>query len=165
MLFVCLGNICRSPLAKGVFAQLAAERGLGNRFVIDSCGTGSWHVGSDADPRTLLVARRHSVPLSHRARQLAPLYDAATFDLLLAMDRRNETDLHEMGVPPAKVMRLRAFCPAARAASQTLGDAVLDVPDPYYGGADGFERMYVMIRSACEGLLDALGAKPPQTDA
>src|SRR6187401_2860171 len=99
VLFVCLGNICRSPLARGVFMHMAGERGASGRFVVDSCGTGAWHVGSDADPRTHLVARKHQVPMTHRARQLAPLYDVGRFDLMLAMDERNVQDMLQMGVP------------------------------------------------------------------
>jgi protein-tyrosine phosphatase len=158
VLFVCLGNICRSPLAKGVFIQLARERGLSDRFTVDSCGTGAWHVGSDADPRTLLVARKNKVPLTHRARQLAPLYDVKRFDVMLAMDDRNVQDMLQMGVPLAKVRLLREFDSGARLEAATRGPAALDVPDPYFGGAEGFDRMYTMIRAACGGLLDALMA-------
>lgn len=163
ILFVCLGNICRSPLGKAVFVAVARDRGVVDQFHVDSCGTGSWHVGGDADPRTLAVARKYHIPISHRARQLAPLYDFAKFDLILAMDRRNVQDIIRVGgdADAGKVRRLREFDPAFHSAGGHPDDA-LDVPDPYYGGADGFDRMYHMIRAACDGLLNQLLSTPPR---
>lgn len=147
VLFVCLGNICRSPLAEGLFIHLARDRGVLDRFEVDSCGTGGWHVGKQADPRSIDVARRHGVELPSRARQV----DAATdwrFDHVLAMDRSNRGDLLALGAPRERVSLMRAW-------DATL-DGEHDVPDPYYGGADGFDEVYGMLERACAGLLDAL---------
>ncbi len=164
ILFVCMGNICRSPLGKAVFQLMTIQRGVEYKFMVDSCGTGGWHVGEGADPRTLAVAKKYNVPITHRARQLSPLYDAAKFDLILAMDRRNIHDMQQMGlgIADGKVRRLREFDPASLAAFHPHGEDALDVPDPYYGGADGFDLMYHMIRAACDGLLTHL--LNPKTD-
>jgi low molecular weight protein-tyrosine phosphatase len=155
VLFVCLGNICRSPLAEGIFIHLANERGVLDRFDVDSCGTGNWHVGSAADARSIEVAARHGVHLPSQSRQVEPETDFERFDLLIAMDHGNERDLCALGAEPQQVRLMRSFDPALADAS---GPA-LDVPDPYYGPGDGFERSYVMLRAACEGLLDARCAK------
>lgn len=152
VLFVCLGNICRSPLAEGVFLHLAAERGIVDRFDVDSCGMGGWHVGERPDRRALAVAKRNGVRLPSRARRFEAPGDPERFHLILAMDRENERDLLGEGAPAERVRLLRSFDPAlARARS---GD--LDVPDPYYGGPDGFDTVFAMVRAACEGLLDHL---------
>lgn len=153
-----MGNICRSPLGKAVFVAMARERGVESRFHVDSCGTGGWHAGQDADPRTLAIARKFNVPISHRARQFAPLYDFTRFDLIIAMDQHNVQEILRVGAPghASTVRRLREFDPAAMDEARRAGPHALDVPDPYYGGAEGFERMYHMIRAACGGLLDHL---------
>jgi len=158
VLFVCLGNICRSPLARALFESLAAERGVGSKYRIDSCGTGSWHVGEDADPRTIMTAKKYAVPMAHKARQVAPLYDFEKFDLILAMDRRNEADLLKLGAARGKVRLMREFDAEARGAAAEHGRGALDVPDPYSGGMDGFDQMHHMLRRACTGLLDQLAA-------
>jgi len=92
ILFVCLGNICRSPLAEGVFVHLARQAGRGDEFEVDSCGTGSWHVGEHPDPRSQAVARKHGMILNHRARDMQRS-DFENFDLIIAMDRQNKSDL------------------------------------------------------------------------
>jgi len=151
VLFVCLGNICRSPLAEGVFAHLVRERGLHDRFEIDSAGTGAWHVGERADRRSAEVAARHGVSLDGRARRVASS-DFARFDLVVAMDRENLRDLERMadGIPHRpRLHLLREWDPQE-------GD---EVPDPYYGGPDGFERVYAMVRRSCEALLDDLAGQ------
>lgn len=160
ILFVCLGNICRSPVAEGVFIHLARERGVLDRFRIDSAGTGHWHTGKPADPRSLAVAERHGVYLPSRARQVDPASDfpptggteQAGFDLLIGMDRDNCAALRSLGAPANRVGLLRGFDPAL--AGEPLHR--LDVPDPYYGGPEGFEHMYEMIHAACAGLLAGL---------
>lgn len=149
LLFVCLGNICRSPLAEAIFLHLAEQRAASDRFQVDSCGLGSWHVGERPDPRAAEVARRHGVRLDSVARQLAPARDFQRFDMLLAMDRANLRGLLDAGAPPRKVHLLRSFDPAVR-------EAMPEVPDPYYGGNDGFETVYRMLHAACNGLLDHL---------
>ncbi|USN99357.1 MAG: low molecular weight phosphotyrosine protein phosphatase [Phycisphaeraceae bacterium] len=148
VLFLCMGNICRSPLAEGIFVHLARERGVADRFLVDSCGTGGWHVGHRPDPRSIAVAERHGVDLPSRARQLDAAGDRAAFDLIVAMDRENRADALAAGVPREKVVLMRDFAPG------TPKDS--DVPDPYYGGPDGFDRVYAMLVAACGGLLDHL---------
>ncbi|MEZ4417120.1 MAG: low molecular weight protein-tyrosine-phosphatase [Gemmatimonadota bacterium] len=148
VLFVCLGNICRSPLAEGVFRHLVEERAWSERFEIDSAGTGGWHVGEPPDPRSQAVARSHGIVLDSRARRLEP-EDLDRFEWVLAMDRENLAALRRaaerIGGGQARLHLLREFDPEA--------GSDLEVPDPYYGGNDGFEQVYAMIRRACEELL------------
>lgn len=150
--FVCLGNICRSPTAEGVMAHLVREAGLDGRIVVDSAGTGSWHVGAPPDERATAEASARGVVLTSRARQFHP-GDFGQFDLVLAMDTRNRTDLRDLATSPeerAKVRLLREFDPAGpRGAWDDLS-----VPDPYYGGADGFAEVFDLVDAACRGLLD-----------
>lgn len=152
VLFVCLGNICRSPLAQGVFLHRARARGAHHRFVVDSCGTGHWHVGKRPDPRSIEVAARRGVELPGRARQLDPERDFDAFDLIIPMDGENLRDLLDAGAPRDRTRLLRSFDPAL--AGRPTSE--LDVPDPYYGAGDGFERVYAMVDAACAGLLDDL---------
>jgi len=151
LLFVCLGNICRSPLARAYFQNLVSQRGVADKFIIDSCGTGAWHIGKNADPRTMLVAAQHGLTFDHTARQVNADIDIHEFDLFLAMDNRNKTDLIDLGLPRDRVKLFRSFDPTLQGAPEHT----LDVPDPYYGGQDGFETMYQMIALASEGLLNA----------
>ena len=151
ILFVCLGNICRSPLAEGVFNHLAAQAGRAAEFEVDSCGTGGWHAGELPDPRSRAVAQKHGLTLSHRARQFERS-DFNNFDFIIAMDQSNKSDLLSFSnLKPeqaAKVKLLREWD------SQANGD--LDVPDPYYGGPEGFEVMYQMIERSAKKLLESL---------
>lgn len=152
--FVCLGNICRSPTAEGVMTKLVSEAGLHERIEIDSAGTGAWHVGERADDRALAEARRRGVELESRARQFQSA-DFASF--VLAMDGRNLADLHDLAPDPdarAKVHLLRSFDTAGNGGA-TSRDG-LDVPDPYYGGSNGFADVYDLVDAACRGLLDHL---------
>ena len=151
VLFVCLGNICRSPLAEGVFRHLAAEAGLADRFEIDSAGTGGWHVGEPPDARARMVAKQHGVALDSRARQVTP-EDFERFDHIVAMDHDNLRTLQRMAAAAgadARIALLRSHDPSAD------GD---EVPDPYYGGASGFETVYEMVHRACSALLERLRA-------
>lgn len=150
VLFVCMGNICRSPVAEGVFLHLARERGVTDRFVVDSAGTGGWHAGERPDPRSLAVAAKHGVQLPGVARQVRPS-DFEEFDRLIVMDRENHSTLLERGAPRAKLEFLLAHHPDP--ASLPRGT---EVPDPYYGGPDGFDAMYAMIHAACSALLERL---------
>jgi len=152
VLFVCLGNICRSPLAEGVLLHLLTERDIRGRFCVDSCGTGGWHVGEPPDPRAQDCARAHGVTLVSTGRQLDPGTDFDRFDWLIPMDRQNKKDLLIEGAPLERVRLLRSFDPALRGAP----DRDLDVPDPYWDEADGFNAVFRMIRAACEGMLDEL---------
>ena len=151
VLFVCLGNICRSPLAEGLFLHHAARRGVSQRFRVDSCGLGSWHIGKPADPRSIAVARAHGVPLPSRARLFEPASDPDAFEHIVAMDRTNRAALLEHGCPPGQVRLMLEFAPAW---TQRLGSD--DVPDPYYGGPEGFEQVYDMLNQATSALLDSL---------
>ena len=150
VLFVCLGNICRSPLAEGVFRDLVRAGGVEHLFEIDSAGTGAWHAGEPPDRRSVAVAAAHGIRLEGRARQVTPR-DMQHFDLIVAMDRENLRDLERMsnGLPggAARLSLLRAFDPEG-------GDH--DVPDPYYGGPSGFETVYDMVHRSCEALLEDL---------
>lgn len=150
ILFVCLGNICRSPLAEGIFRAVVEERGETPDFTIDSAGTGAWHVGSAPDPRSIAIAARYGVAIGgQQARKVRP-DDFDRFDLILGMDRSNVDDLRQLaGVQAGKVYLFTDFA---------LGTP-RDVPDPYYGGADGFENVYRMIREASEALADRLAAR------
>ena len=152
VLFVCLGNICRSPLAEGIFLDRAAQRGVLGRFDVDSCGTGAWHAGERADPRVLEVARRHRIELPSIARVLDPPLDFARFDWLIAMDRSNARHLLRAGAAGAQVRLMRSFDPAVASG----GGAAPDVPDPYGGSEDGFESVFRMLDAACAGLLEFL---------
>jgi low molecular weight protein-tyrosine phosphatase len=149
ILFVCMGNICRSPTAEGVMRALLRDEGLDGRIELDSAGTGSWHAGNPPDARATAAARARGIALEGAARQVTAA-DFDSFDLLLAMDRDNERELLARapdGAARAKVRLLREFDPEAVAA----GD--LDVPDPYYGGPNGFERVLDLVQAACRGLL------------
>lgn len=153
VLFVCLGNICRSPLARAIFEHQANAAGVLARFDVDSCGTGGWHAGEDADPRSRLVAERHGVAMVHRARQIAPAADFARFHLLLAMDERNRADVIALGAPRERVFLMRRFEDGLDELGHGQSDQHLAVPDPYYGGNEGFQRVFEMLWLANEGLL------------
>jgi protein-tyrosine phosphatase len=145
--FVCLGNICRSPTAEAVMRHLIQKEGLGDRILIDSAGLGDWHVGHDRDARSHAVGRRRGVPLQGTARQFTAR-DFARFDYVLAMDRQNRAGLLALAPDDearAKVRLLRSFDPAAPP------DA--EVPDPYYGGPQGFDDVFDICEAACAGLL------------
>ncbi|WP_394424883.1 low molecular weight protein-tyrosine-phosphatase [Vreelandella stevensii] len=148
VLFVCLGNICRSPTAEGVFQQAVVRAGLDDRVTIDSCGVGDWHVGKAPDPRSQAAARQRGIEIGHlRARQLK-VSDFHEFDYVLGMDREN-------------LAAMRALQPANSQAQVGLlldyaGLPQSDVPDPYYGGDDGFEQVLYLIERASQGLLDEL---------
>jgi protein-tyrosine phosphatase len=141
-----MGNICRSPIAENVFRHRARERKVEHLFEIDSAGTGGWHAGESPDPRACRVAAKHGVAMSGTARQITR-NDFMQFDLLLCMDIENYEHLIGMGAPRE---RLRLLLECDRAAT------CRDVPDPYYGGSDGFETVFRLVDSACEALLEEL---------
>jgi protein-tyrosine phosphatase len=154
LLFVCLGNICRSPTAEGVMRQLAREAGLEDSIELDSAGTGSWHVGSAPDARASAAAHGRGVALEGSARQVRD-EDFLDFDLLLAMDSENMRELRQQApgeAERAKVRLLREF----DGASAAMAD--LDVPDPYYGAPGGFEEVFDLVHAACAGLLEQIQA-------
>jgi low molecular weight protein-tyrosine phosphatase len=150
ILFVCMGNICRSPTAEGVMRSLLREAGMEDAVEVDSAGTGGWHAGDPPDARAAEAARARGIALDGAARQVRPR-DFEDFDLLVAMARENLRDLLAIAPDEAsagKVRLLREFDPDA-------GDD-LDVPDPYYGGPQGFERVLDLVTAACRGLLAEL---------
>ena len=150
ILFVCLGNICRSPTAEGVMRRVVREEGLEDEFEIDSAGTGGWHVGNPPDARATESARRRGITLAGEARRVTR-QDFEDYDLLLAADRENVDDLRAIAPDEharAKVRLLREFDPDIDPAHPDL-----DVPDPYYGGPDGFEDVLDLVEAACRGLL------------
>ncbi len=152
LLFVCLGNICRSPTAEGVMRMLVEREGLQSAIHVESAGTGGWHVGSPPDARAAEAARARGVALDGTARQVRA-QDFDDFDLLVAMDGENLRALRSLAPGEqerAKVRLLREFDPASAGA----GD--LDVPDPYYGGAGGFDEVFELVQAACEGLLEQI---------
>ena len=150
VLFVCLGNICRSPLAEGIFRHLVSEAGLAEKFEIESAGTGAWHVGERPDARAEMVANQHGVELGSRARQITE-DDVGQYDYVIAMDRENLRNIQRMADATgseAAIHLLREFDPE--------GGEGAEVPDPYYGGASGFETVYEMVHRSCRVLLDRL---------
>jgi protein-tyrosine phosphatase len=154
LLFVCLGNICRSPTAEGVMRALVSEAGLDGSIELESAGTGSWHVGSPPDARAAAVARNRGMPLEGSSRQVRQ-EDFERFDLLLAMDRENLQELLRLSEGTgerAKVRLLREFDPASALAEE------LDVPDPYFGAPGGFEEVFDLVQAACRGLLAQIRA-------
>ncbi|MBY6264226.1 low molecular weight phosphotyrosine protein phosphatase [Azospirillum sp. 412522] len=149
VLFVCTGNICRSPTAEGMFRQLADRAGFGGRVAADSAGTHSYHVGEPPDPRTVRAALARGVDLSAlRARKVAAA-DFTRFDHILAMDHGHLAQLRRIA-PPGATAALRLFLDDAAAL------AGQEVPDPYYGGPDGFERVLDLCEAGSRALLDRL---------
>jgi protein-tyrosine phosphatase len=143
--FVCLGNICRSPTAEGVMRALVEKAGLADRVSIDSAGTGAYHVGELPDPRTREAAKRRGYSLDHRAWQFTAK-DFTRFDLVLAMDSQNLRHLRVLAQGKHDVRLFRSFDP-------TAGDGA-EVPDPWYGGEEGFREVLDQCERACEGLVE-----------
>ncbi len=148
VLFVCMGNICRSPLAEAIFLRRAELREVADRFVVDSAGTGGWHVGERPDPRAREVAARNGIVLEGHARRVGA-GDFRRFHHLICMDDNNRRELERLGAPGERVRLLLEVDPTT---------PMREVPDPYYGGAGGFDAAYALIDSACEALLDDLVA-------
>jgi protein-tyrosine phosphatase len=143
ILFVCMGNICRSPTAEGVMRHLLAERGLDGEIEVQSAGTGGWHAGNPPDARATATARARGITLAGEARQVTRR-DFEEFDWLVAMDRENLRDLRAIA-PPGTEHKVRL-----------LLDEERDVPDPYYGGPRGFEEVLDLVEAGCARLLDDL---------
>ena len=146
VLFVCLGNICRSPLAEGVFREIVREEGLQDRFDVDSAGTSDYHTGDSPDPRTVSEAKRRGLILDHAARQIRS-QDLEKFDYVIAMDASNLGRVERLAksMRGAQLRLLRSF-------DEEAADD-LEVPDPYFGGPDGFADVHDMVERACRGLL------------
>jgi len=150
VLFVCLGNICRSPAAQGIMQHLVDERGLTDRFHIDSAGMGSWHAGDLPDKRMRVHARQRGYELTHRARRVQA-GDFDDFDLIVGMDAENYDDLHSMAATIEQQDKV-----------VMMGDYIRQfpnydyVPDPYYEGSEGFELVLDLLEDACDNLLNRL---------
>lgn len=157
VLFVCLGNICRSPAAEGVFTDLVKKRGLSSRFKIDSAGTINYHEGGPADSRMRAASQRRGVEITSISRPLRPS-DFRDFDLILAMDKQNKEDIltalerwsHKESLPGDAYKKVKLMCSYCRRHGET------EVPDPYYGGAQGFEKVLDLLEDGCESLLETI---------
>ena len=144
VLFVCLGNICRSPMAEAVFAQKVRDAKLEDEILADSAGTGGWHIGSPPHPETLRVLKERSIPFQHRGKQIASS-DLNRFDYILTMDDQNYQDVLALGSGSAKVVRFLSYAPEC---------GRTEVPDPYYVG--GYEGVFDLVEAASTGLLAAI---------
>ena len=149
ILFVCLGNICRSSMAEGVFRRVAEEEGLINRFEIDSAGLGDWHIGQAPDHRAQKAARSRGADISSQSARQVVDEDFARFDLLLVMDRSNYAELKARAPHEARA-KIRPFLDFA----PHVGTR--DVPDPFFGGTEGFDHALDLIEAAARGLLASL---------
>jgi protein-tyrosine phosphatase len=149
LLFICLGNICRSPMAEGVFRRVIEEEGLADCFEIDSAGLGDWHVGQAPDDRAQAAARERGIEISDQCARQVVQEDFARFDLLLVMDRSNYAELKRRA-PKAAHGKIRYFLDYA----PHVGTK--DVPDPFFGGAEGFDLALDLIQEAARGLVAAL---------
>jgi len=156
---VCLGNICRSPIGEVVLIDRVEKAGLANLVEVDSAGTGDWHVGHDADPRSVEILTRHGYDISHTSRQITHEW-FERIDLVLAMDTSNYSNLQllmEEADAHSELRMLRSFDPAL--ADITEPNPQLDIPDPYFGGPEGFELVLTMIERAVDGLIRELPAR------
>ena len=149
VLFVCLGNICRSPTAEAVMRGLVAEAGLEGEIEVESAGTGDWHIGYPPDERSVAAAAARGVELTGEARQVAR-GDFQSFDLLIAMDRQNERDLIRLARTDEDREKVRLL--------RSYADGEFDVPDPYYGGEDGFDNVVEIVERSCRALLEEIAA-------
>ncbi|KAK9734535.1 hypothetical protein RND81_04G146400 [Saponaria officinalis] len=164
VLFVCLGNICRSPAAEGVFRDLVKKRGIDSNFTIDSAGTIDYHEGNPADSRMRSTAKRRGIEITSISRPIRPS-DFTEFDLILAMDKSNRADILEAfenwkkrgNLPSDADKKVKLMCSYCKRHDET------EVPDPYYGGQQGFEKVLDILEDACESLLDSILTETSQT--
>jgi protein-tyrosine phosphatase len=154
VLFVCMGNICRSPSAEAVFTGMVKSKGLAGKFEIDSAGTGGWHVGKPADKRMQKHAVKRGLNLTSIARQFDPDHDFDHFDLIIAMDDENVAELRSLARHDHDIKKIHKMTDFSKEWRYT------EVPDPYYGGEEGFELVLDLLEDACEGLLEK--TKPNQ---
>lgn len=153
---MCLGNICRSPSAENIMNHLISERQLEGQIECDSAGTSSYHIGSPPDARMAQAAKAYGIMLRGRARQFTPA-DFDRFDWILAMDRDNYQDILALASADQESRKVRLMCDFCR----TYPDR--DVPDPYYGGPEGFKYVVDLLMDACNGFLDHVLAHPTST--
>jgi len=152
LLFVCLGNICRSPAAENIMNYLVEKANLQDEIICDSAGTSGYHIGSPPDGRMVAAAAKKGMDFVGEARQFKPK-DFEDFDLILAMDRQNYEDIMSQdpkGIYEDKVKMMCDFC---------TRHSLKEVPDPYYGGSEGFNKVIELLKDACEGLLEELKTK------
>ena len=147
LLFVCLGNICRSPSAENIMNHLIKEAGLEDKIICDSAGTSSYHIGAPPDRRMSAAAAKRDIKLQGKARQLK-LADLVNFDLILAMDRENYRDILYLDREGKYEDKVTLICNFAK------NHAEKEVPDPYYGGSEGFDKVINLLLDSCEGLLE-----------
>jgi protein-tyrosine phosphatase len=147
VLFVCLGNICPSPLAEAVFKHKVKERGLQDRFEIDSCGTGNYHIGDPPDPRTIANAKKNGVIIEHLGRQLSD-DDLAYYDVILAMDNKNLRSIKSLRTANEYVHKVKLM------RDVDVVDRGGEVPDPYYGNEQNFQEVFDILNRASDHLLD-----------
>ncbi|KAG4974336.1 hypothetical protein AAZX31_11G161900 [Glycine max] len=160
VLFVCLGNICRSPAAEGVFTDLVNESGLNSKFKIDSAGTINYHEGNEADPRMRAASKRRGILITSISRPIKPS-DFVDFDLILAMDKQNKEDILEAfnrwkgrhSLPDDSHKKVKLMCSYCKKHDES------EVPDPYYGGHQGFEKVLDLLEDACGSLLETILAE------
>ncbi|KAM0883332.1 hypothetical protein ACQ4PT_031741 [Festuca glaucescens] len=160
VLFVCLGNICRSPAAEAVFRNLVNKRGLDSKFLIDSAGTIGYHEGNKADSRMIATSKKRGIEVTSISRPIRPS-DFRDFDLILAMDRQNYEDIlnsferwqQKEPLPDGAPKKVKLMCSYCKRHKES------EVPDPYYGGAKGFEKVLDLLEDACESLLDDILAE------
>ena len=148
VLFVCLGNICRSPLAEGIFRARVNERNLSSQFSIDSCGTGGWHAGEPPHAGSIAIAEERGISIAHQRSRKLQRSDFEKYDWIIAMDASNEQHIREAApsnFPQNRIVRLLDFAPDTQ---------ISDVPDPYYVG--GFDTVFDLIDSGCQGFLESL---------
>ncbi|MDE6098917.1 MAG: low molecular weight phosphotyrosine protein phosphatase [Muribaculaceae bacterium] len=150
ILFVCLGNICRSPAAEGVFRAIAEENSMSGRFIADSAGTGGYHIGDLPDQRMRIHARRRGIELTHICRQVSES-DFDEFDLIIGMDHNNLSNLHRIAPTPEAEQKIAPM--AAWVDSALRFD---HIPDPYYDGAEGFENVLDLLQNGCTNLFNSL---------
>lgn len=166
VLFVCLGNICRSPAAEAVFRNLVSKRGLESKFQIDSAGTIGYHEGNKADSRMISTSKKRGIEVTSISRPIKPS-DFRNFDLILAMDRQNYEDIlssfdrwqHKETLPDSGPKKVKLMCSYCKRHTES------EVPDPYYGGAKGFEKVLDLLEDACESLLDSIVAEKENVSA
>lgn len=154
VLFICLGNICRSPLAEAILNAKVEANGLKDKVIADSCGTSDFHIGEVPDERTLACAAKHQIPIQHRGRQLHRS-DFKNFDFLIAMDSSNyENSLKVANKYKIKADNLRLM------SDFSSNGSFRDIPDPYYGGQEGFEQVYCILDESIDKLLEELKKDP-----
>lgn len=149
ILFICMGNICRSPTAEGVFRKIVKDRGVDELIEVDSAGTGNWHTGNAPDHRAQEAALRRGIDLSDlKARQIT-IHDTEYYDLIIVMDKQNQAHARSLSQPKHQ-HKIRYLLEFSEQYDQ------LEIPDPYYGGAHGFDVVLDMIEESCPRLLDSM---------